>query len=193
MSNLYLSCKAEHRRDDVRAAALFGLDFVEVGDDQLTLEVSFLGKAPPKIEMANILLQGGSRIRDVQLSSLRVHRQTDPTLDDYMEVVVNKPGDFSTYTLSVVKLDDHGRPTAQPLDGFDPRYDHIDFTFKAACPSDLDCKPQCACPSPQRAQPEINYLAKDYASFRQLILDRLALNYAGLEGDPRPRSGHYSG
>ena len=28
---------------------------------------------------------------------------------------------------------------------------------------------------PQRTQPEINYLAKDYASFRQLILDRLAL------------------
>jgi hypothetical protein len=31
------------------------------------------------------------------------------------------------------------------------------------------------CPPPQRTEPEINYLAKDYASFRQLTLDRLAL------------------
>ena len=31
------------------------------------------------------------------------------------------------------------------------------------------------CPPEQLAQPEINYLAKDYASFRQLMLDRLAL------------------
>ena len=31
------------------------------------------------------------------------------------------------------------------------------------------------CPPEPRDEPEINYLAKDYASFRQLILDRLAL------------------
>jgi predicted phage baseplate assembly protein len=31
------------------------------------------------------------------------------------------------------------------------------------------------CPPPERDEPEINYLARDYASFRQLILDRLAL------------------
>src|SRR5260370_16589713 len=47
--------------------------------------------------------------------------------------------------------------------------------FKAACPSDLDCKSEAVCPPEKRDEPEINYLAKDYASFRQLILDRLAL------------------
>ena len=31
------------------------------------------------------------------------------------------------------------------------------------------------CPPEPRDEPEINYLAKDYASFRQLMLDRLAL------------------
>ncbi len=170
-----LSCKEEHRREDVRAASLFGLDYAEVSDDQLTVTVYFLGKAPPAIEKANILLQGGTRVRDVQVVNLRVHRQADPTFDDYMEVKVNKPGDFSTYTLSVVKADEHGHPTGQPLEGFDPRYDEVDFTFKASCPTDLDCKVQLVCPPPQRSEPEINYLAKDYASFRQLILDRLAL------------------
>ena len=36
-----------------------------------------------------------------------------------------------------------------------------------------------ACPPEDRAEPEINYLAKDYASFQQLILDRLALIMPG--------------
>src|SRR5206468_8696108 len=37
------------------------------------------------------------------------------------------------------------------------------------------CQTQPVCPPEKRDEPEINYLAKDYASFRQLILDRLAL------------------
>ncbi len=159
-----LSCHGEHRRDDVRAAGIFGLDYVEVSEDQLTLYVYFLGKAPKKIEKANLRIQGGRRIRDIQVTDLRMRRQTDPTLDDFMEVTVNKPGDFSAYRLSLLNLE-----------GFDPRYDQVTFTFKASCPSDLDCKTPLVCPPPQRTQPEINYLAKDYTSFRQLILDRLAL------------------
>lgn len=170
-----LSCKEERRREEVRAASLFGLDYAEFSDDPPTVTVHYLGKAPPGIEKTNILLRGGTRIRDVEVVNLHMHHQTDPTLDDYMEVVVDKLGDFSTYTLSVVTLDEHGHPTTQPLAGFDPRYDRVDFNFKASCPTDLDCKVQPVCPPPKRTQPEINYLAKDYASFRQLILDRLAI------------------
>jgi hypothetical protein len=175
MTDPDLSCEQDQRREAVRAASLFGLDYAEVSDDQLTVYVFFLGKAPPKIEQANIRLTGGRRIRDVQVVNLRVHRQTDSRLDDFMEVAVNKSGDFSTYTLSVVKLDDQGHPTHEPEDGFDSRYDQVKFSFKAGCPTDLDCKPEQVCPPPRLTQPEINYLAKDYASFRQLILDRLAL------------------
>ena len=165
-----LSCRQEHRRDDVRAAGIFGLDYVEVSEDQLTLYVYFLGKAPKKVEKANVRILGGRRIRDIQVTELRMRRQTDPTLDDFMELTVNKPGDFSTYTLSLLNLE-----------GFDPRYDQVTFTFKASCPSDLDCKTPHVCPPPQRTQPEINYLAKDYTSFRQLILDRLALIMPGWQ------------
>jgi hypothetical protein len=170
-----LICREEHRRDDVRAAKLFGLDYAEVNDDQRTLYAYFLGKAPQKIELANIRIGGGRRIRDVRAVNLKMQRQPDPTRDDFMEVMVNHPGDFSTYTMSVVKLDDHGNPTDQPFDGFDPRYFSVEVDFKAGCPSDLDCKLPHVCPSAPRVEPEINYLAKDYASFRQLILDRIAL------------------
>jgi hypothetical protein len=163
MTDLPLSCRQNQRRDAVRAATLFGLDYAEVSDNQLTVYVYFLGKAPQKMEKANIQLEGGRRIRDVKVINLTVHHQSDPTLDDFMEVLVSKPGDFSTYTLSVVGLA-----------GFDARYGQVKFSFKAACPTGLDCKTQNTCPPPDRTQPHINYLAKDYASFRQLILDRLA-------------------
>jgi len=180
MNGSDLSCQEELRREDVRAASLFGLDYVEVGnvegaDDQRTLFVFFLGKAPEKFEKENLVLTGGRRIRDVRISDLRVHRQKDPTLNDYLEVEVDKRGDFSPYTLSVVEVDAKGRPTGKPMAGFDQRYSKVTFTFKAGCPSDLDCKPQSVCPPPQRIEPEINYLAKDYASFKQLMLDRLSL------------------
>jgi hypothetical protein len=170
-----LTCLEENRREDVRTASLLGLDYVEVVDArQLTLNVFFLGKAPPNIELANVVLTGGRRIRDVKIVSLRAFRQSDPTLDDYLEVKVDKPGDFSTYTLSLVKTA-NGVPTDQLMDGFDVRYSQVDFSFKTACPTDLDCKTHASCPPPLHPQPDINYLAKDYASFRQLILDRLAL------------------
>ena len=78
-------------------------------------------------------------------------------------------------------MDPYATPTCQPLAGYDPRYDQLEFSFKEGCPSDLDCQPESACPPPVVTEPEINYLAKDYASFRQLILDRLALTIPGWQ------------
>lgn len=164
-------CREDRRREDVRKAALLGLDFVEVDAAQTTLEVFFLGKAPAKVEAPNVRVTGGSAVR---VRSIHVYRQRDPGLDDWMEVRLDRPGDFSPYTLDFVQLDDAGRPTDEPLDGFDPRFRSATFGFKTACPSDLDCAKPQVCPPPQRARPEIDYLAKDYDSFRRLILDRLA-------------------
>ena len=177
MESVELICRNEQRRRDTRHAALFGLDFVEVdlSVDHATIQVFFLGKAPPVIAKENVRITGGRRIRDVRVKQILVHRNEDPTLDDYLEVVVDKIGDASTYTLSMVTLDDNGHPTDEPMEGFDPRYHSVDFTFRAGCPTDLDCKTPATCPPPARETPEINYLAKDYESFRQLILDRLAL------------------
>ena len=175
MNGRNLSCKDEGRREDVRVASLYGLDYVEVADEQqLTLHVYFLGKAPRDIDKANVVLSGGRRIRDVKIESVRVKRLPDPTFDDYLEIRVNKPGDFSDYTISLVKTV-NGQPTTDRMEGFDARYSRVRFSFKASCPTDLDCKPPCTCPPPRRQQPDIDYLAKDYASFRQLIFDRLAL------------------
>jgi predicted phage baseplate assembly protein len=174
MKDPTLTCQNEQRREAVRAEYRNGLDYLEVSDDQYTLTVYFLGKAPARIRKENVSIEGGRRIRGIRVVDLRVHREEDPDLDDRMEVVVDRPGDFSTYILRVVKVE-RGRSTDKPMSGFDPRYARLKFSFKAGCPSDLDCKTEAICPPVERHEPEINYLAKDYASFRQLILDRLAL------------------
>ena len=75
----------------------------------------------------------------------------------------------------IVDRDEAGREDFRPFPGFDPRYAAVEFSFKPGCPAELDCKIVCVCPPEKSDEPEINYLAKDYASFRQLILDRLAL------------------
>ncbi|HSE25209.1 MAG TPA: putative baseplate assembly protein, partial [Pyrinomonadaceae bacterium] len=134
------------------------------------------GKAPhgsQKLTEQNVVIEGGRRIRNIKVLRAVTQPSGDPEFDDTLEVVVDRAGDFSTYTLRIVARDSHGRAKSHPL--FDPRYDAVEFNFKVDCPSDLDCATQPRCPPKQRTEPEINYLAKDYATFRQLILDRLAL------------------
>lgn len=64
-----------------------------------------------------------------------------------------------------------------PHPAFDPIYNSISFRFiQKDEVSEFDCQQNFACPPPEPLQePNINYLAKDYASFRQLILDRMSL------------------
>jgi predicted phage baseplate assembly protein len=172
-----LECRDERRRALIRQTdqGTNGLDYLEVDDDQLTLTVYFLRKAPPEVSTANIRIDGGRRIRGIRATQVRMCRQDDPELDDCMIVTVDRFGDFSTYRLCLVEPDERGRPGTTPLAGFDPRYACVDFTFKVNCPSDFDCAPEHDCGPPAFVEPALNYLAKDYNSFRQLIFDRLAL------------------
>ena len=85
-------------------------------------------------------------------------------------IAIEQPGDFSLYRLSIVTAPDN----LDPPDGIDPMLASIEFSFKVECPTDLDCKPRRDCSPATRTPPEIDYLAKDYASFRRLMLDRMA-------------------
>ncbi|HEV7858526.1 MAG TPA: putative baseplate assembly protein, partial [Pyrinomonadaceae bacterium] len=180
----YADClDAAQRRRDLRAhttdgvSDLNGLDYLEVDESQTVLTVYFLEKAPHGLTENNVRIDGGTRIRNIKVvpHGITTCEMTDPRVDDCMQITVDRPGDFSTYTLRLVNTNAQGQPTDEPLDGFDPFYAQLDFTFKASCPSDLDCAPQAICPPTPPDETEINYLAKDYSSFRQLILDRLAL------------------
>ena len=188
-----VSCREEHRLDDVRAADLFGLDYVEVSDNQLMLSVFFLGKAPQKFEKANLVLSGGRRIRDVQITDLRVQRLKDPTLDDYFEVTVNKPGDFSTYTLSVVDTDESGKPTGQPMQGFDSTYSQVQFSFKAGCthPARLQATEPLSAPSANSARHQLS--GEGLRKFPATDFGSPGAYHAGLERNSRARHRNHAG
>lgn len=176
----------DKRRHDIRNHTdqagdydLNGIDYLKVDDKQTTLTVYFLGQTPADITERNVRIEGGRRIRNIQVKRLDRCDPKDPRLDGCLRIEVDRPGDFSTYKLCLVETDVRGRPGDEPLRGFDPRYACIEFSFKVSCPTDLDCAPNDACPPERLDEPDLNYLSKDYASFRQLILDRLSLIMPG--------------
>lgn len=176
-----LTCKDERRRQSIRERQPHnGIDYVEVNGRHLC--VHFLTGVPEifttedeERAVQRIVITGGRRIRDIKATAIDAHATPDPFDEDCLGIEVDRAGDFSTYTLCFVELDEDGRPTDVPLIGLDPRYKCIDFSFKIDCPAEIDCKANDDCPPPAPAPRTANYLAKDYATFRQLILDRLAL------------------
>jgi hypothetical protein len=76
------------------------------------------------------------------------------------ELTLSSLGDFSIYTLTVNGPD------------IDPFFSSARFRFRLACDDPFDCATSSAQPTPQ---PEmavaIDYLTKDYAGFRQALLD----------------------
>ena len=165
---IYVCCD-ERRRDAVRAhGTLNGLDFLEVLDD-LTLEVHFLkplGRGAVAREQVRI--EGGERIRDVSVTEITEGTGAQANV---LTVQVDRVGDFSMYTLRLIQDAQHPQPPA----GFDPLLAAVPFAFRVAALTDFDCQPVRVCPPAVLPEPEINYLAKDYASLRRLVLDRLAV------------------
>ena len=179
-------CCDQRRRNAVEVSSLNGIDFLEVldtdapdpADRQLILLGHLIKPLGEEVNLTtdNIVIEGGDRIRDIQVTQVT-------TFDDstVIQVRVDQWGDFSTYTLRVVE----GEQNQNPPSWIDPILSAINFSFKVDCPSDFDCKTERVCPPDPLPQPEINYLAKDYASFRQVMLDRLAvLMPQGFERNP---------
>ncbi|HSS22513.1 MAG TPA: putative baseplate assembly protein [Pyrinomonadaceae bacterium] len=193
---IYFCCDDERRRNAVKAhPTLNGIDFIEVDDDhdapfaarQRKLFVHFIEKetAPGRQSLANLLanlrvenvrIEGGERIKDVAVIRISTAISASPpasppVADNVLIVEVSKPGDFSTYILRFIK----DLKTAEPPAGLDPGLSAVAFSFKVACETHFDCKTPRVCLDGPKQQPEIDYLAKDYSSFRRLLLDRLAV------------------
>lgn len=163
---------------DLRRRALFGnpdwngIDFVEVACDQRSLCVHFFGAPPAGLTVRHVRIEGGRRVRDIRVLQVALDASDDPERDSCLRVMLDKYGDFSTYRLCLV--DPEAAPKPPP--GFDPRYACVEFSFKTGCPSPFDCKSATACTEPAAADAGIDYLAKDYDSFRRMLLERLALS-----------------
>lgn len=180
------TCCQEGRRAAVKDhATLNGIDFLEVQDVDLSpgvwqtiLTITLLKPlAHGALNEGNILISGGERIENIKvlgvnpLYSIEYPEAGGETI--HFEIAVDQSGDFSQYTLCLVK--DSSKADTDIFVDFDQLMYCVDFSFKAACPKDFDCKTEHVCPPEPVETPNINYLAKDYASFRQLMLDRMSL------------------
>ncbi|HWQ18764.1 MAG TPA: putative baseplate assembly protein [Methanotrichaceae archaeon] len=182
-------CNEERRRQilsdpmDGQQTGLNGIDYIEVADASqkgCTLKVYLFGKLKGAISRENVRIEGGRRIRNIGVTDVKLIQSQDPDQDDFLRIELDKLGDMSNYTLKLVNAV-KGRHEKGSLAGFDPVYSQADFSFAVLCHSDLDCKVSKACPPERREEPDINYLAKDYSSFRRLILDRIALIMPGWQ------------
>ncbi|MBS0508474.1 MAG: putative baseplate assembly protein, partial [Proteobacteria bacterium] len=124
-----------------------------------------LAKAPPApLAAGNVEILGGQRVQGLRVLNVAASGNT-------LQVELDGIGDFSRYTLRLVAGPDADAPPA----GIDPALAQITFGFKVDCPSDLDCRPANACPPEVQSVPDIDYLARDYPTFRRLVLDRLSV------------------
>jgi hypothetical protein len=101
-----------------------------------------------------------------------------PSSANIVVIRVSAMGDFSPYSLSLVNsiagATSDSFAVTEVLDGFDPQLAQITFSFKIDCPPYFDCAPPATdCNPAPPTPPPINYLAKDYGSFRSILLDRM--------------------
>lgn len=175
-------CENRQRRKDILGKAGFnGIDYLEVSGDQKTLriycvneiELPYAGTAVitggVRVRAATLADSGDSGDRVVIDGELRVTRVTAG--GRVISVTVNQPGDFSPYTLLLIT----SSTNLQPPPGFDRQLSEVEFSFKVDCPSDFDCAPETERLPESLPEPEISYLAKDFDSFRRLMLDRLSV------------------
>jgi len=184
-------CCDENRRAAVAGHdTLNGIDWLEVLDRdapeglprQRILLLRLLKPAPAGLGVENLRIEGGERVRHIGIDSVEVaaasaHTEFSglPDADQILVIQTDRSGNYSRYRLHLVRSPESDFPP----EGFDPRLASIEFEFKIDCRGDFDCQPQPPCPEPAQGWPDIDYLARDYASLRRMLLDRLARHMPG--------------
>jgi hypothetical protein len=198
-----IKCGSDARRSAVRDhATINGIDYVEVrtiqnpdGTFPNPLVIIHCFKPVAGLKASNIYFAGGVRIKNVEAAwaypaenfaaehggsalasegELALIAAIEDEPSNVLVVRPSAPGDFTQYELRIVAS--KSQPEV-PADGFDSVLWKVNFSFKVECPSEFDCRctTDCGQQSASLPEPAIDYMAKDYASFRKLMLDRLSL------------------
>lgn len=159
-----------------------GIDFVRVVDPevQTRLEVFFLVdpnlladpfgllSAPPAgFARIDAVADDGA----VAIAALSWDQVPDAQgeLRTVLVIDTEEPGGFQIYLLTLI---DDRTPSR-----IDPFFNAVEFSFKQGCPSDFDCKPRHDCPEEAGVDWPIDYLARDFESLRNALLDFSAQRY----------------
>ncbi|MBV9158004.1 MAG: putative baseplate assembly protein [Acidobacteriaceae bacterium] len=193
---IYNCCTETRKKDVLDNPALNGINYLEVlsPDDlpQRTLVVHCLKPVTKTLTPNNVLITGGESITGITALWIApansLPSQATAQESTYLAKLTDRPntlvvrtsaaGDFSPYTLRLVNdataAQEDSFEVTEVLDGFDPQLAEAQFSFKVECPPYFDCAPApCDCPPQLPTPPAINYLAKDYGSFRTIMLDRM--------------------
>ncbi len=143
-----------------------GLDFVEV-TSPTTLVVHFLNEVSIASPVPSVTITGGDSIPTIIVNAILPADWGDDGAGHVLLTLTTvATGDFSEYLLTL----------NQPQ--LDLILNNSSFSFKATCPSDFDCAPApCNCPEPNVPVPPIDYLSRDFLSFRTALLGYASLAY----------------
>ena len=155
-----------------------GIDFVDVAESQMVLDVYFFTHdAAPQ---ANQILPGLT-IDDVEIyAPFGADTLPDITVDSIawqtpggrtvLTISTSTPGDFSLYRLRINDA------------RVDIYFNDVSFSFKANCELDLDCAPsEPNCDSGNLVDFPVNYLARDFNSYRDSLFEFASLRYPQWE------------
>jgi hypothetical protein len=164
------------RSRDLAAKNLNGIDFVLVGlspavsPTEAHLEVHFFNDtnlnavttdaaAHPDQIWGMLTISGGVRILAGPVTGqVQVTGVTHPS-SGVLALAVKPIGDYSVYKMTVQHT------------GFDPILSDVNFRFRPGCFSS-DCAPRKSL-APAAIQPQIDYLAKDYASIQHTLISAM--------------------
>jgi hypothetical protein len=148
-----------------KQATLTGIDFVAVDPaTQTTLDVHFyLPLKPALTDPAKVTIHSLTGAADVPPVAVIGAAMPHP---DVLRLTTAAPGGFAPYVLRV----DHPN--------VDPYFNGVQFSFKASCDAGLDCrKTDPECPPAELVDFPVDYLARDFRSFRRALLDFAAHRY----------------
>ena len=175
------SCRDTGRRELLLAQLILnGIDFIEF--EEITspparhvLHVHFLNDLPVGAyglpgDPTKFHVHGGTRITGIKVTNVAASGSDPKVLD----VDVDQQGDFSPYLLSIGWERDNDDIWRYLFTDIDRLFSVAPINFRPGCPVDFDCRPVTDCPPDTLAEPALDYLARDYASFRQMLLDLVA-------------------
>jgi hypothetical protein len=187
------TCHDRVRRDLLlKVQQLNGIDFIEFEvipgpPRRYVLHVHFLLDLPLNAygltaQLSQLQVLGGTRITNIAVT--RATRTSAKVLD----IEVDRQGDYSPYLLAIgwSRGESMARPGDDGVWRWEPGSWTFDFAaldrpfsvapinFRPGCAVGFDCAPGDDCPPEVLPEPALDYLARDYASFRQLLIDLVA-------------------
>jgi hypothetical protein len=136
---------------------------------QLDVEFYNTNALAPLPATTDFQLSGGTRLRaGPNPGEVRVTQVSAGSAPNVLRLRVEPIGDYSTYTLSIARPE------------FDPLFGRIAFKFRPGC-FNLNCAPDADVPPPPPDEPAIDYLARDYDSFRHVLIASMMQRVPGWQ------------